>query len=77
MEVRPWLFVLAPAGTPQPIIDKLAAEIARIGATADFQDYLARQGMNPYITGTDTLAAMVTTELAKWATVIKTANIKL
>jgi len=77
MEVKPWFFVLAPAGTPRPIVDKLAAEIARIGATADFQDYLAKQGMNPYITGTDQLAIMMKAELAKWAKVIKTANIKL
>jgi tripartite-type tricarboxylate transporter receptor subunit TctC len=77
MEVKPWFFVLAPAGTPRPIIDKLASELARIGATADFQDYLAKQGMNPYITSTDKLAAMMKAELTKWAKVIKTANIKL
>jgi hypothetical protein len=33
--------------------------------------------MNPYVTSTDKLAAMMKTELAKWAKVIKTANIKL
>lgn len=40
-------------------------------------DYPARQGMNPCITSTDKLAAMIKAELTKWAKVIKTANIKL
>jgi tripartite-type tricarboxylate transporter receptor subunit TctC len=77
MEVKPWFFVLAPAGTPRPIIEKLSAELARIVATPDFRDYLARQGMNPFTSTPEQLATMMKTELAKWAKVIKTANIKL
>ena len=43
----------------------------------DTQDFLARQGMNPYSTTPDQLAALMKTELAKWAKVIKAANIKI
>ncbi len=77
LEVKPWFFVLAPAGTPKPIISKLATEISRIVAMPDVQDFLARQGMNPFISTTEQLAAMMKTELVKWAKVIKAANIKL
>ena len=77
LEVKPWFFVLAPAGTPKPIISKLATEISRIVAMPDVQDFLAKQGMNPFISTTEQLAAMMKTELVKWAKVIKAANIKL
>lgn len=77
LDVRPWFFVLAPAGTPKPIIDKLSKEIARIVALPDVRDYLAKQGMNPFVSDAGQLAAMMKAELAKWGKVIKTANIKL
>ena len=77
LDVKPWFFVLAPAGTPQPIIGKLSTEIARNVAMPDVQDYLAKQGMNLFISSSAQLAAMMKTELAKWAKVIKAANIKL
>ncbi len=77
LDVKPWFFVLAPAGTPKPIIDKLATEISRIVATPEVQDFLAKQGMNPFISSTAQLSAMMKTELVKWAKVIKAANIKL
>jgi tripartite-type tricarboxylate transporter receptor subunit TctC len=77
LDVKPWFFVLAPAATPKPIVDKLSAEIAKIVALPDFQDYLARQGMNSFTSSAEQLSAMMKTELAKWAKVIKAANIKL
>jgi tripartite-type tricarboxylate transporter receptor subunit TctC len=77
LDVRPWFFVLAPAGTPKAIIDKLSTEIARIVAMPDVQDYLAKQGMDPFSSTPERLAAMMKTELAKWSKVITAANIKL
>ncbi len=77
LDVKPWFFVLAPAGTPKPIIDKLSTEIARIVAMPDVQDYLAKQGMNPFISSSAQLATMMKTDMAKWAKVIKAANIRL
>ena len=77
LDVSPWFFVLAPAGTPKTIIDKLSTEIARIVAMPDVQDYLATQGMNPFSSTPEQLAALMKTDMAKWAKVIKAANIKL
>jgi tripartite-type tricarboxylate transporter receptor subunit TctC len=77
LEVSPWFCVLAPAGTPKVIIGKLSTEIARIVATPDMQDYLAKQGLNPFSSTPEQLAALMKTDMVKWAKVIKAANIKL
>ena len=45
LDVKPWFFVLAPAGTPKPVIDKLSTEIAKIVAMSDVQEYLVKQGI--------------------------------
>jgi tripartite-type tricarboxylate transporter receptor subunit TctC len=77
LDVKPWFCVLAPAGTPQPIIHKLSTEIVRILALPEVLDYLAKQGMAPYGSTPEQLAALMKTDMARWAKVIKTANIKL
>jgi len=77
LDVKPWFCVLAPAGTPKSIVDKLSAEFARIVATAEIQDYMAKQGIAPFPSTPEQLAALMKTDMAKWARVIKAANIKL
>ncbi len=77
LDVSPWFCVLAPAGTPKAIIGKLSTEIAKIVAMPDFQEFLARQGMNPFSSTPEQLGALMKTEMAKWAKVIKAANIRL
>jgi tripartite-type tricarboxylate transporter receptor subunit TctC len=46
-------------------------------ATPDMQDYLANQGLNPFSSTPEQLAALMKTDMVKWAKVIKAANIKL
>jgi tripartite-type tricarboxylate transporter receptor subunit TctC len=77
LEVSPWFCVLAPAGTPQPLINKLSTELARIVALPDTRDFLAKQGMVPYSSTPGELAALMKKDMARWARVIKAANIKL
>jgi tripartite-type tricarboxylate transporter receptor subunit TctC len=77
LDVNPWFCVLAPAGTPKAIINKLSTEIARIVALPDVQEFLAQQGMKPFSSTPEQLATLMKTDMAKWAKVIKTANIKL
>jgi tripartite-type tricarboxylate transporter receptor subunit TctC len=69
--------ILAAAHTPREIVSKLASEIARIQRTSDFRDKLAGQGVEPFILGPDELAALIRSDMAKYAKVIKAANIKL
>ena len=77
MDVKPWFCVVAPTGTPKPIINKLSTEIARIMAMPDVQDYLAKQGMMPFSSTPEQLATLMKTDMVRWAKFIKAANIRL
>ena len=77
LDVKPWFCVLAPAGTPKPIVDKLSRELARIVSSAEIQDFMAKQGIAPFSSTPEQLGALMKSDLAKWAKVIKAANIKL
>ncbi len=75
--VTNWYGVLVPAGTPNEIINKLATELARFVAMPDTREKLVSQGVAPFISTPDQFAALLKAELAKFARIIKTANIKL
>ena len=75
-EARNWFGVFAPAGTSKEIIDKLSTEFARLQGLADVQEKLGAQGVDPYISSPDQFAAMMSAESARYAKVIKAANIK-
>ena len=72
-----WFGILAPAGTPQPVIRKISAEIARILALPDIREKLLSQGMDPFISTPEEFGALLKADLALYAKIIKTANIKL
>ena len=76
MDVRPWFFVVAPAGTPAPIVNKLSQEFTRIMALPDVMDYLAKQGMNAFSSTPEQLATLMKADMARWAKFIKAANIR-
>jgi tripartite-type tricarboxylate transporter receptor subunit TctC len=76
VEASSWYAILAPAGTPRPIVERLNAEIARAVDGADFRETLARQGQEAESSTPDRLAELIRTELAKWTRVVKTAGIK-
>ncbi len=75
--VTNWYGVLMPAGTPNEIINKVAAELARFVAMPDTKEKLVSQGVAPFISTPDQFAALLKAELAKFAKIIKTANIKI
>jgi tripartite-type tricarboxylate transporter receptor subunit TctC len=75
--VNIWYGLLAPAATPRAIIDKFSAEVAKVLAMPDIREKLLSQGMDPFISTPDQFAALIKADLAKYARIIKTANIKL
>jgi len=75
-EMRVTYAVLAPAGTPKANIDKMSVEFGKIVALPDIREKLAAQGMIPLYSTPDQLAAMFKADLAKYAQVIKAANIR-
>jgi tripartite-type tricarboxylate transporter receptor subunit TctC len=72
-----WNGVLAPAGTPAAIVDKLNAAINASLTTAEVQASVARLGMAPKIASPQQFAALIAAEFEKWTAVAKTANIKV
>ena len=76
-EMRGTYAILAPAGTPKPNIDKLSNEFARIVALTEIKEKLAVQGMAPFYSTPDQLAAILRADLAKYEKVIKGGTIQL
>ena len=76
-DIRFWYGVLAPAGTPKGVIDRLAAEFARIMALPDIADKLVSLGAERFVSTPEQFAALMKADLAKYARIIKAANIKL
>jgi tripartite-type tricarboxylate transporter receptor subunit TctC len=74
--VKLWFGVLAPAGTPKPIIDRLHGEFSKFMLLPDFREKLAGQGVDPYLLNPEQFAALIKADFEMWAKVIKTANIK-
>lgn len=71
-----WLALVAPAGTPQPVVDRLNKELATLIAAADTREALDKAGAEP-LTGTPAdLAAMIKDGIPKYAKVIKAAGVK-
>jgi len=76
-DVGYWQGILVPAGTPRAIIDKLSAEVVRIVALPDIKEKLDSQGFAPFVSNADQFAALLKSDMAKYAKVIKAANIKI
>jgi tripartite-type tricarboxylate transporter receptor subunit TctC len=71
-----WFGVLAPAGTPRDIIGRLNTEIAKVLNSAEVKERFAKQGVEVKTTTPEEFGAFVRSEVARWAKVIKDANIK-
>jgi len=71
-----WTGILAPAGTPAAVLSRLHSEIAHITALTDVKDVLGRQGAVPASGTSQEFSAYMKTELAKWARVVKQANVR-
>jgi tripartite-type tricarboxylate transporter receptor subunit TctC len=75
-EVVQWYGVLAPAGTPKEIVDRLHAEIARTIANPKLAQVLTNMGLQPASNTPDEFRALIRLEIDKWGKVIKAAGIK-
>ncbi len=77
-EVIGWYGLLAPAGTPAPVIRKLHAEVARILALPDVKAIYLNGGMEATASSSPAeFAAVIRSDRDKWAKVIKAANIRI
>jgi len=75
-EANNWWGILAPAGTPRPIIDRLYKEISGILSSTETQKVFGDQGAEVDKLGPAEFGPYIAAETAKWGKVIKEANIK-
>jgi len=76
-DVTSWFALMAPAGTPQPIIDKLNGEVVRILAMPDMREKLSDLGMEIVGGSPAELAALIKMQTPQRATLIKASGAKM
>jgi tripartite-type tricarboxylate transporter receptor subunit TctC len=76
-EATIWLGVMAPAGTPKPVIDRLNAEITKVTGRTEVKEAWGKQGATALSMTPEQFAQYLRDDIAKWAKVIAQAGIKL
>jgi tripartite-type tricarboxylate transporter receptor subunit TctC len=75
-EATQWFGVLAPTGTPRPIIDRLHKELTTLLRLPEVKQHLAGEGAQVVANSPEQFAAYLRSETDKWAKVVKAAGIK-
>ena len=75
-EATQWFGLLAPAGTPRPIIDRLYQESSRALRSADMKERMTAEGLEVVGSTPEEFASYIRSETEKWTQVIKAAGIK-
>jgi tripartite-type tricarboxylate transporter receptor subunit TctC len=76
-EATAWQGLFAPAGTPRPIVDKIAAEVKRVWALPDVITALENVGAEPAASTPDEFVAYTAAERVRWGEVVKASGVKL
>ena len=77
VSVSLWYGLLAPAGTPAPVVTRLNQEIGRILQSAEVRERLQGQGAEPMPGSAEAFGEFMRAEMAKWAPVVRQAGVKL
>ncbi len=75
-EVQGWNGVLAPAGTPRAIVERLNRDIVAIVKTPQFAEQFAPEGIVPVGNTPEQFTQIIISDIAKWAKVIRAAGIR-
>jgi tripartite-type tricarboxylate transporter receptor subunit TctC len=76
VNVSLWYGLLAPAGTPRAVVEKLNRAVGRVLDTKEVAERLQAQGAEPMRGTPEAFATFMQKEMAKWAPVVKAANVK-
>lgn len=75
-DASPRLFILAPAGTPQPIVAQLSEALRKVLVQPDLLENFSKQGATAEWTSPDDLGKQIAAEVRKWASLAKDAGLK-
>ena len=76
-EATIWLGLMAPSGTPKPVVDKLNAEINKVLARAELKEQWAKQGATPMVMSPAEFETYLKADIDKWANVVKVSGAKV
>jgi tripartite-type tricarboxylate transporter receptor subunit TctC len=74
-ELNSWYGMMAPAGTPKPIVMRLNQELVRALKMPDVVEWMKQNGLDPAPTTPEEHAAYIKAEIAKWAKIVQAARI--
>lgn len=74
-EATIWLGLMAPRGTPKPVVDKLNEAVSKIVSQPEVKQLWGKQGATPMVMSPEAFDKYARDDIAKWAGVIKTAHI--
>jgi tripartite-type tricarboxylate transporter receptor subunit TctC len=76
-DIQAWYGFMGPAGLPRDIVRKIHDDTLTVMQRADFQQRLAKDGIEPVGNSPEEFAAQVKSDLAKWGQVVKAAGVRL
>jgi tripartite-type tricarboxylate transporter receptor subunit TctC len=77
-EAKSWFAIAVPAGTPRPVIERIAADVRRVVGEPQYREkYITAQGMDVFALGPDEFAAFLAKDREKYAQRVKNANVRL
>jgi tripartite-type tricarboxylate transporter receptor subunit TctC len=76
VDMNLWWVVAAPAGTPQPIVDKLNGWFTEIGKMDETREFLGKFGAEPFTASPAETTRLINKEIADWANYVKLAKIE-
>ena len=77
LELSPWFGLLAPAGTPEPVVRKMNADIAELLRDKDVIEKFAALGADPYVTQPEQFGRILQDDIQKWSQVVKASGARI
>jgi len=75
-DITPWWGVVVPAGTPRPIVERLAAWFNQITNSEDAKQFLARSALDAFPGSPESMAALLRSETERWKAYVRLAKIE-
>ena len=76
IDVTPWWGVVVPAGTPRPIVERLAGWFNQINALPETKTFLARQAADAFPGGPESMRALLKADVERWGRYVRLAKIE-